>query len=568
MPNWQPTVALLSQSILLHDPDHLHFKTLQGRLSGVSTHGPRRGAESWTAPARDETSGGSLRDRYTGAAMLPDSAITDSAYQDALRWLYHLSPNLRTAAQIVADHPRKLGRMRALLDELGNPDAECASVLVAGTKGKGSIAAMAEAILRSAGVRAGLVTSPHLISWCERTRIDGVDITPATVGRLMPSVRAAMDRLAQARPALGQATTFEAGLALSLLAFAEAGVQVAIVEAGVGGLHDATNVLDPLAVALGPISYDHTATLGPTLTSIAQEKCGVFRRNRLAVVAAQPPEAQQVIEQAAADTGTHLECVGTGTGADWRWQPETAQACGGPFSVSGPRGHFAHLTLPLLGRHQRENATLAVALATGVLEALGQPQQPAEVGGSGPESRQHRAGQLEASAERRAGVAAEAVRAGLASVRWPGRLDVLRERPWLVVDGAHNGDSAARLAEALTACFPVAARHLVFGTSVGKDVARMLDALLPATDRVTVTRSHHERSVPLDDLAMALGARGRTPASIPDVRDAVTDALQQAAPDDLIIVTGSLFVVGEALEAFGAGEPGSTRRERAEQGGR
>jgi dihydrofolate synthase/folylpolyglutamate synthase len=494
-----------------------------------------------------QASGAGLRDRYTGAAMLPDSAITDSAYQDALRWLYHLSPNLRTAAQIVADHPRKLGRMRALLDELGNPDARCASVLVAGTKGKGSIAAMVEAMLHATGVRTGLVTSPHLMSWCERTRIDGADIMPGAVGRLMPTVRAAMDRLAQTQPALGQATTFEAGLALSLLAFAEAGVRVAVVEAGVGGLHDASNVLDPLAVALGPVSYDHTATLGPTLASIAQEKCGIFRRNRLAVTAAQPPEAQQVIEQAAADTGAHLERVGAGTGADWRWLPESARTCNGPFSISGPRGSFAHLTMPLLGRHQRENATLAVALATGVLEALGRPPQPAAIHSTHGESRQQQADTADV-----------AVRAGLATVRWPGRLQVVRERPWLVVDGAHNGDSAARLAEALAECFPAATRHLVFGTSVGKDVVRMLDALLPATDRVTVTRSHHERSVPLDDLALALGARGRTPAAIPDVRDAVADALQQAAPDDLIIVTGSLFVVGEALEAFGVSGPGNS----------
>jgi len=503
--------------------------------------------------------------------MLPDAAIPDRAYQDALRWLYGLSPNIRTAAQIVADHPRKLGRMRALLAEIGNPEARFASVLVAGTKGKGSIAANAEAILRAAGLRTGLVTSPHLMSWCERTRIAGDDIAPATVGRLMPLVRAAMGRLATRQPALGQPTTFEAGLALSLLAFAEAGIEVAIVEAGVGGLHDATNVLNPLAVALGPISYDHTATLGTTLAAIAQEEAGVFRAGRLAVVAQQPAEAHVVVEQAAGTSGARLERIET----DWLWQPDAEDACRSTFGVSGPRGHFARLTSPLLGRHQRENAAAAVALATGALDVLAGGPATADDGHAPDPSRvpgAAGAGDYDATAAGGPAVSSAtappadhvpvarswtpadiyaAVRRGLGSVRWSGRLQVLRQRPWLVLDGAHNGDSAARLAEALRACFPATRCRLVFGTSVGKDVSRMLDALLPVASDVTLTRSHHERSVPLDELAAALRERGIEPASVADVHEAVSAALQRSGPDDLVIVTGSLFVVGEALEGFG-----------------
>src|SRR5439155_8461328 len=166
--------------------------------------------------------------------MRPDTAITDPAYQDALRWLYALSPNVRTAADIRADHPRKLARMRALLDRLGNPERACRCALIAGTKGKGSIAAMVESIVRLAGWRTGLVTSPHLVSWCERTRLDGNAIAPSEVARLMPAVKQAAERLVAERSDLGAATTFEAGLAVSLLAFAEHGIDVAIVEAGVG----------------------------------------------------------------------------------------------------------------------------------------------------------------------------------------------------------------------------------------------------------------------------------------------------------------------------------------------
>ena len=511
--------------------------------------------------------------------MLPDSSIADPAYHAALRWLYGLSPNIRTASQIVADHPRKLARTRALLERVGRPDRQFQSVLVAGTKGKGSIAAASEAILRAAGLRTGLVTSPHLVSWCERTRLDGSDVKPETVTRLLPAVRAAVDRLAAECPELGQPTTFEAGLAFSLLAFAERGTEIAVVEAGVGGLHDATNVLDPLAVALGPISYDHLATLGPTLTSIAHEKSGIVRPGRLAVSALQPAEALAVVEWAARERGAALELLGR----EWHWQPGPAdegRPCRGAFSVSGPRGRFDGLTTPLLGRHQRENAAVAVALTTRVLASLPAPLlppsspehaapphlradrapgassrdqgRPAPIPWAAPAPGRPPAALLPhgRSGERR-GTVDDAVRIGLATVRWPGRLQVLRERPWLVVDGAHNGDSALRLRDALGECFEPGDRHLVFGTSVGKDVARMLDALLPVVSTVTLTRSHHERSVPLDQLGEAVAARGVTANVVPEVGEAVGTALSQAGRAGLVIVTGSLFVVGEALETFG-----------------
>jgi dihydrofolate synthase/folylpolyglutamate synthase len=483
--------------------------------------------------------------------MLPDSSIPDPAYHDALRWLYGLSPNVRTAAQIVADHPRKLARMRALLERVGRPDRQLGSVLIAGTKGKGSIAAFSESILRSAGLRTGLVTSPHLVSWCERTRLDGHDVEPGTVGRLMPVVRAAVDRLVEEQPELGQATTFEAGLAFSLLAFVERGIEIAVVETGVGGLHDATNVLEPLAVALGPISYDHTATLGPTLTAIAGEKTGIFRSGRLAVSAHQPPEALRVVEHAARKRGAVLELLGR----TWRWhpdQPEDGGPCRSAFTVEGPRGRFSDLTTPLLGRHQRENAAVAVALTTGVLADRGRDESGRD------ESRPYKRVIVLVGARFIAPSADAAVRAGLAAVRWPGRLQVLRERPWLIVDGAHNGDSAQRLSEALGECFEAGRRHLVFGTSVGKDVARMLDALLPIASTVTLTRSHHERSVSLDQLTQALSARGVTTTTVPEVREAVGHALAQTGQGDLVIVTGSLFVVGEALEAYGPDMEGAS----------
>ena len=476
--------------------------------------------------------------------MRPDATIADPAYQEALHWLYALSPNVRTAADIRVDQPRKLARMQALLDRLGNPERAYRSVLIAGTKGKGSISAMVESILRAAGRQTGLVTSPHLVSWCERTRLDGQAIAPAEVARLMPEIRAAADRLAAERPDLGAATTFEAGLALSLLAFARHSVEIAVVEVGVGGGHDATNVLDPLAVAIGPISYDHLGTLGDTLTAIATEKAAIMRPGRLAVSAAQPDEARVVVERVAAERQARLELVGR----EWRWHADDDQPARGAFTIEGPRGRFSGLTTPLLGRHQRENAAAAVALATELLEAPSPSPSPAGRGAGGEGE--------------------QAIRQGLAHVFWPGRLQMLRERPTLIVDGAHNGDSAVRLAEAVVECFGERRRHLVFGTSVGKDLRRMFDALLPIASTVTLTRSHHERSVPLPALAETLAARRVEALIQPDVRTSVQHVLDEAQPDDLILVTGSLFVVGEALEAFGGNDDGDAISEAQPEGER
>ncbi|MCC6176022.1 MAG: bifunctional folylpolyglutamate synthase/dihydrofolate synthase [Chloroflexi bacterium] len=456
--------------------------------------------------------------------MRPDAAISIPAYQDTLRWLYGFSPNVRTAADIVADHERKLPRMRALLAALGHPERTFQSVSIGGTKGKGSTAAQLAAILHAAGRRVGLATSPHLVSWCERVRLGERDITPEEVVALTPQVRAAAERVVQVHPDVGGLTTFEVGLGLTLLAFARNGVELAVVEVGVGGAHDATNALDPLFVGLTTVSYDHMATLGPTLTHIATEKAGTFRPGRLVVVGPQPEEAMAAIRRVGDARTAHLELVGR----DWGWQPEGARPGCGSFAVRGMRGRFEHLALPLLGRHQRDNATVAVALATAIL-GTAPPRAPDSV------------------SEARYGCIERAVRKGLAAVRWPGRLQVLRERPCVVADGAHNGDSAVKLVAALRECFGATRYHLVFGSSVGKDLDRMLTALLPGAATVTLTRSQHERSVPLEALAQVVRDRGATPVIVPDVRPAVEAAIARAAPEEVVVITGSLFVVGEAL---------------------
>lgn len=485
----------------------------------------------------------------------PDRAVRDDRYRQALAYLYGFSQHPRSSAEIRADHPRKLSRMHEILARLGNPERRFASVLVAGTKGKGSIAAMLESMARAAGWETGLYTQPHLQSWCERTRLGGRSIRPDVVVALTAPIRAAVEDLRQDCPELGAPTTFEVGTALTFLAFAGAGVRLAVVEVGVGGAHDATNVLEPLLVVLGPISLDHSATLGGTLAEIAAEKAGLFRPNGRAIVGHQPPEAALTVERIARERGVRVEALGR----DWRWWPEDDRPARGRFGierVSAPVGRaepsarpsddeprdrvsLAGLAVPLLGRHQRDNAVLAVAAA----HALGQDHPPLPAGegaggwGGGPIF----------------AIPPDAIRRGLAEVQWPGRLQILRERPLVVVDGAHNGDSAARLAEALRECFEYRRLHLVLGLSQGKDAAGILDALLPRADRLSVTRSRHERAYPADRLADLIRARGKPARVEPDVAQALRHSVAEADHEDLVCVTGSLFLVAEAIEAAGAG---------------
>ncbi|MFN8525715.1 MAG: folylpolyglutamate synthase/dihydrofolate synthase family protein [Chloroflexota bacterium] len=445
----------------------------------------------------------------------PDALVEHPEYRRQLDWLYSLSPEVRPAVEIVADKPRKVPRTQALLRALGDPQAAFTSLLVAGTKGKGSTAAMIESMLRAAGHRTGLYTQPHLHSWCERTRVGGAPIDHTTAADVIAEARGATERLMRDRPELGQPTTFEVGTACTMLAFARLGVTSAVVEVGVGGAHDATNALEPVLVALAPVSYDHMATLGSTLEAIATEKAGLFRPGGRAVVGLQAEEAWLAIQRIAAERGTRVEALGR----EWTWEPADARPASGRFHLRGPGLELRDLEIPLLGRHQRDNAALAVAALHGL-------ERPAFA------------------------VDAAAIRKGLAAVDWPGRAQVVGTRPWIVVDGAHNADSAQRLVDTVRECFAAPRRHLVIGASAGKDVAGMLDALLPLADSVTVTQSHHGRALAATVLASLVETRGARPRCEPRIGEAIDGAVADARRDDLVVVTGSLFLVAEAIEHF------------------
>lgn len=445
-------------------------------------------------------------------SLAPDLAEPDRKYRDVLAWVWSFSTRPRSATEMAVQRAAKLERMRALLEGLGNPERGYPSVLVAGTKGKGSTVVMIAAGLQASGRRTGRYTSPHLINWRERTCIDARPISTDSVIALEPAVREAVERLP---PSVGQPTTFEVGTAFTLLYFARENVEIAVLEVGVGGRYDATNVVEPLVSVITPISFDHMPTLGSTLSEIAAHKAGILRPHRAGIIAPQSPEALAVVEGEASRLHAPLELVGR----DWQWRAQPS----GATRITSPRhADFAPLEtrIALRGEHQRDNATASVA----ALHVLGHVQPELDPG-------------------------AEAIAAGLQHVDWPGRLQVLKKQPLVVLDGAHNAASAAALARAVHTEFEYARLHLVLGLTEGKDARGVLQALLPGVSGVIVTRSRHERSAPPSEIAaLVREMKSEAPVSLaPDLEVALERALTQAKDDDLVLVTGSLFVVGEAL---------------------
>jgi dihydrofolate synthase/folylpolyglutamate synthase len=443
-----------------------------------------------------------------GLPSLPsDESEPDQTYRAALDWIWSFSARPRSQREMANQRAVKLERMQALLSALGHPELSFPSVLVSGTKGKGSTVAMLAGCLRSAGYLTGRYTSPHLLNWRERITIDGEPIPTAAVLRLTEPIRRAVAELPSA---LGPLTTFEVGTAFAFVNFAQQNVEVAVVEVGTGGRFDATNLVEPSVAVVTPVSYDHTQTLGSTLTSIAWHKAGIMRPRRPAVSAPQSPEAQVILESEARLLDVKLEEVGR----EWRWS-----ASDGGMVVDSTHVGFEslHLEPNLIGNHQRDNATTVVA----ALHALN---------GQFPVRRSD-------------------IQMALRQVEWPGRLQVLTRSPWLVLDGAHNAASAEVLRQALDSSFEFERLLLVVGLSEGKDALGVLSALTPRAASVYLTRSSHERSAKPSDLEPLVRASTRARVGIfADAADAFEQALAAAGPRDLVLVTGSLFLVGEALD--------------------
>ena len=443
------------------------------------------------------------------------------SYQRAIDYLYsfinfeHKALDRYQVSKIDVDRPRRL------LSLLGDPHQRYPSIHIAGTKGKGSAAAMCATALRAAGLRVGLYTSPHLREFRERIRVLSAEDADGRISE--EAFVTQMDRIREHIDEVPGITWFEIVTAIAFLYFAEVEVDVVVAEVGLGGRLDATNVLLPEVSVITSLSLDHTQLLGDTLAQIAYEKGGIIKPGIPVITAMQKPEALEMLEQIAAERNAPLTVVGR----DWRYR----------VSREGESGHVQQrlivendhntglipqgsgFTVALSGAHQLENA--AVALAT--LET---------VHGCFPTLDLH------------------ALRAGLSAVRWDGRMQILQqgaERPTVLVDCAHNDDSAARLVNAVTADFDYRRLILIFGAPEDKNVAGMLARLLPIADRVIMTTSNHPRSATPEQLVAMAAELGREVSATHSVVEALERALDEAKPGDLIVAAGSIIVIGDLL---------------------
>lgn len=432
-------------------------------------------------------------------------------YKQAEDYILSFTDYEKTPGILYTSANYDLRRMTELLEPLGNPHLSIRTVHIAGTKGKGSTAAMIAQVLTTSGYKTGLYTSPHLHTLRERIRIDGRLIPEADFASLVeilqPTVAAVNNKAAY-----GQLTTFEILTALTFAYFKKEEADFQVLEVGLGGRLDATNVAKPEVCVITSISLDHTEVLGDTVAKIAMEKAGIIKEGCLVVSAPQPAEAAEVIKRVCQGRGARLIQVGE----DITWRKISSDFSHQSFRVNSQKESY-YLTLPLLGDYQLENAANAV----GALEALS--------------SLGYR-------------ITDEAIKKGLAQVTWPGRLQILCHQPLVVVDGAHNAYSMRKLIEAVRQYFNYDRCFVIFGTSCDKDISGMVAELASLPGEVFITRSSHPRAASLSLLAREFANYGIKINRAESPHEALTHLLTLVSPRDFILVTGSLFVVAEAID--------------------
>jgi dihydrofolate synthase/folylpolyglutamate synthase len=419
--------------------------------------------------------------------------MRDNAYAEVLASLYSL--------EAARGMDFKLERVMLALKNLGDPHKCFAAVHIAGTNGKGSVAAMLDAIFGAAGYRVGLYTSPHLVSFTERMRVAGQTIAEADVVALAREIRSA------ATVHGIDLTFFEFVTVMAFLHFARQGVELAVVEVGLGGRLDATNVLDPEVAVITTIGLDHQEFLGDTLASIAREKAGIIKPGRPVILGPVPQEVEHIFGETAAERKAPL----------YRAQHEFRVTGASPFRFQGMGWDIGALEIALRGSYQRDNAATAIAAAI-----LLRP---------------------------RLAVDAEAIRRGLAEVRWPGRLDIVRAAPLVLLDGAHNVDGITALVRELPAVIGGRPVHLLFGVMRDKRWQPMVEAIAPHIASATVTTVLPPRGEAPEVLAHAFAPYCAVRVAAQPF-DGLERLLAAAGESDAVLVTGSLFLVGAVYPYF------------------
>jgi dihydrofolate synthase/folylpolyglutamate synthase len=432
---------------------------------------------------------------------------TEKAYNLALDYLYSFVDYSLKHASELAKADFNLDRMFALMDELGNPEAQYPIIHVAGTKGKGSVSALAASALTAAGYKTGLYTSPHLQDYCERIQVNGQPIPHGDLAELVEEIKPAVARV----PYL---TTFEITTALGFLYFARQGCEAAVIEVGLGGRLDATNIVTPRVSVISSLSLDHTLVLGDTLTKIAGEKAGIIKPGVPVVSSPQKDEALDVLVRVADERG----CDFTLVGRDVEFKPLSHSLDGQTLLVSDlrPETSDLRLSIPLLGLHQAENA--AVAYAALKISGLNVPD--------------------------------EAIRKGFSELKWPSRFDIIRRDPPVVIDVAHNRESALRLRQTLDEFFPNIPVILLFCTLEDKDIAGMLAELSPRVERVVATQADHPRAPSAEWIAEQVEKAGLAVEAVTPAAAALDRALELAGERKMVLTAGSVAFAGEVSTAW------------------
>jgi dihydrofolate synthase / folylpolyglutamate synthase len=397
-----------------------------------------------------------------------------------------------------------LARIQRLLDALGQPHLAYPTIHVGGTNGKGSVVAMLDSVLRLAGLRVGRFTSPELIDFRDRIAVDGVWISET-------ALEAAVSRLAPVLDGMDDVPSqFEVITAIAFDHFAQSGVDVAVIEVGLGGRYDATNVIDPELAILTNVTLDHQALLGDTVEAIAWEKAGIAKRDRILVTGHLPASVRDVVQAECQVAGALMQAQTAVSvrrvARDWQ---------GATYAVTGIVG-VDRVDIPLIGSPQGENLRLALSAVL-------------------------------ALRDRGFEIANDAVLNGLRTVRWPGRFEVMQTRPTLVLDGAHNPAGIQSLAEDVAALVPNPVnRHLLYGTLADKDVHGVLGILQGVFPSVGVCASESPRALPVERLAAIANEYFERVTGYDSIADGMDAWRAVATDEDMLLVTGSLTVVGEA----------------------
>jgi dihydrofolate synthase/folylpolyglutamate synthase len=420
-------------------------------------------------------------------------AIRMISYPDSVAFLYSLGNEIKTF---------KLGleRIRSLLEGLGHPERACRSVHVAGTNGKGSVCAMIESSLRAAGYRTGLFTSPHLVEPTERIQIGGAPVPREEFARAFSVVHGKAVEMLDSGQLDAHPTYFETVTAMAFVLFRDFAVEIAVIEVGLGGRLDATNVIEPELCVITPVDYDHEAWLGNSLHAIAGEKAGILKPGVPAVFARQHEEALGRLMEVAAERGVFVRHT-----RDWRLRDLELHARGARFVAAGSQS--ISIECPLAGEHQVENALTAVA----ALDALGVP--------------------------------APAIVSGIRATRWPGRLEQVAVNPDIILDGAHNPAGLRALASYIRRFYSGRQVRIIYGSMRDKSIDETVDTLSSLAAEIVVTAPASPRALRPEALA-ALFPPGQTSVAA-NLRQALA-MVRDSAPGTVNFITGSLLLVGEA----------------------